>query len=111
MTDKIVLADLGAISNSTDVATINANFAIIEAAFNNTFSRDGTAPNQMSSTQDANSHRIVNLPAPVSNSEPLRLQDLQTFKNGGTVSGIPAGGTTGQSLKKLSNADYNIGWA
>jgi hypothetical protein len=24
---------------------------------------------------------------------------------------IPSGGTTGQSLKKLSNADYDVGWA
>lgn len=24
---------------------------------------------------------------------------------------VPAGGTTGQSLKKLSNADYDVGWA
>ena len=24
---------------------------------------------------------------------------------------VPAGGTTGQSLKKVSNADYNITWA
>ena len=23
---------------------------------------------------------------------------------------IPAGGTTGQVLKKLSNADYDVGW-
>lgn len=31
-----------------------------------------------------------------------------TFANSAT---IPAGGTTGQSLKKLSNANYDVGWA
>ena len=28
-----------------------------------------------------------------------------------TIGSVPAGGTTGQSLKKLSNADYDVGWA
>jgi hypothetical protein len=26
------------------------------------------------------------------------------------IGSVPAGGTTGQSLKKLSNSDYDVGW-
>lgn len=29
---------------------------------------------------------------------------------GGGLHSVPAGGTTGQVLKKLSNADYDVGW-
>jgi len=109
---KITLNDVGSISQNptTAQATINDNFDIIQTAFDNTLSRDGTSPNTMENNLDLNSNRILNLPAPVNNDEPLRLQELIDFTGGGTVSTFPAGGTTGQMLTKLSNTDYNVGW-
>ncbi len=62
---KIILDDLTSIQNDpTAVDTINDNSALIEAAFENTLSRDGTSPNQMGADLDMNSHKILNLPAP-----------------------------------------------
>lgn len=63
-------------SQTTAVQSINNNFEAVEAAFENTLSRDGTSPNSMGANLDMNSHRILNLPEPTSNGEPLRLGDV-----------------------------------
>jgi len=39
-----------------------------------------------------------------------RDRRLEDFLNGLSLHGVPAGGTTGQALVKLSNADYDVGW-
>lgn len=109
---KIILDDLVNLQNQqTAVATINSNNAILETAIDNTLSRDGTAPNQMEAPFDMNGEQIINLPEPLTANSPLRLQDLSDFVGGGTVASIPDGGTTGQSLVKASNADYDIEWS
>ncbi len=75
---KLTTSDLASLANQTTaIATINANNALVEAALENTLSRDGTSPNSMESTLDMNDHRILNLPAPVSDTEPLRLGDIE----------------------------------
>jgi hypothetical protein len=85
MTDKITLTQLTSLQNDTTATTaINANSNAITAAIDNTLSRDGT--------------------------QPLRLIDLNTFIGGGTLSTIPAGGTTGQVLGKNSNTNYDTTW-
>lgn len=109
MTDKVTLSNLVNLQNETSaVTTINNNNAAITTAMNNTLSRDGTTPNTMNSTLDMNSNRVVNLPAPIGNSEPMRLADLKTFIGGGTIQGVPAGGTTGQALVKNSNTNFDV---
>ncbi len=40
---------------------LNANFQAIQDAFNNTLSRDGSAPNQMNATIDANNSDVLNV--------------------------------------------------
>lgn len=55
---------------------VNSNSDAIEAALENTLSRDGTAPNYMSADLDMNSHRILNLPTPTTDTEPVRLGDI-----------------------------------
>ena len=46
MTDKITLSNVADLTQSiTAAATINANSATIQTAFDNTLSRDGTQPN------------------------------------------------------------------
>lgn len=113
MTDKITLGDVSSFVNDTSATTIvNSNSTIIETAFNNTLSRDGTSPNQMEDLLDMNSNRIINLPAPVTADEPARLQDLATLTGGGTivVNAVPTGGTIGQVLAKNSSSNFDIGW-
>lgn len=109
---KITLTDLSSLQNETTaIAAINANNQTLETAFDNTLSRDGTTPNQMLSTLDMNSNRILNLQPPVSPSEPLRLQDAATLNGGGMITSIPVGGTTGQQLTKDSSTDFDVSWA
>lgn len=80
---KLVLADLVNLQNEpTAVGTINSNSALIEAALENTLSRDGTSPNTMGATLDMNSNHIINLPPANSLLEPLRYKDLLDFTGG-----------------------------
>jgi hypothetical protein len=94
-------------------ANINSNSDILEAAIDNTLSRDGTNPNSMNANLDMNSNRILNLPTPVSNLEPARLVDLETLTGSGTITinPLPIGGTTAQVLSKNSNANFDAGWS
>jgi hypothetical protein len=107
---KITLNNVADLTNPTTAATvINANSAAIVTAIENTLSRDGTAPNQMSANLDMNSNRIINLPEPILDTEPVTLKDLNalTVPSGN----VPAGGTTGQVLSKNSNTSYDTKWA
>lgn len=109
---KITLNNISPTNSVTTAsATINSNNDSIEAASDNTLSRDGTSPNQMGADLDMNSNQILNLPIPVSSSSPLRLQDLSTFKGGGTVTNIPSGGNTNDVLAKASNTNYDVHWS
>ena len=60
---KLTLADVSNIlGNPTSAAnTINANSALIEAALENTLSRDGSTPNQMQADIDLNNNDLVNV--------------------------------------------------
>lgn len=49
----------------------NSNYDAIEAAFDNTVSRDGSTPNYMTVDFDMNSNRIINLPDAASDTEPV----------------------------------------
>lgn len=71
---KLTLFDLS--SGSFTVDLLNANFALIEAALENTLSLDGTTPNSMDAPLDMNSNRILNLPTAATNSEPVTLGQL-----------------------------------
>lgn len=63
---KIVLQDLSTLTNETAALnSINSNNAVIEAASDNSLSRDGTTPNQMGADFDMNSHRILNIGDPL----------------------------------------------
>src|SRR6266576_4025944 len=108
---KVTLNGVGnLIDATTDKNTINNNSQIIEDAFDNTLSLDGTAPNQMQSELDMDSHQVLNLPQPATADSPLRLQDLSTFVGGGTVTNMPSGGTSGQILAKNSSTNYDVHW-
>src|SRR6267154_208780 len=102
MTDKITLGNLANLTNQTAaVTTINNNNALLTTAINNTLSRDGTPPNQMTSALDMNSNRTLNLPTPISASEPLRYVDGVTA---GLVGPQGPAGPTGASGSGIVNS-------
>jgi hypothetical protein len=77
---KLTLSDITNPTNQTATAnTINNNNALVEAAIENTLSRDGSTPNSMSADLDMNGNNILNLPEPVSGTEPWRKQDHEDF--------------------------------
>lgn len=74
------LEDLANLQNqSSATGALNANNAKVAAGFDNTVSRDGSAPNQMEAELDMNSNRITNLPPAGNNSEPVTLQQMNNF--------------------------------
>ncbi len=76
---KLTLTD---ITSGYDSATVNAaNNTLIEAAVENTLSRDGTSPNQMEANLDMNSYRIINLPDASNNSEPVTLSQAASIQS------------------------------
>lgn len=78
---KLILSDIQNLSQEDSaVISINTNSAATEVALENTLSRDGTTPNSMNADLDMNSNRILNLPQPVDNTEPVRLVDIQLFE-------------------------------
>lgn len=73
---KVILDSLGDLENEPSALnTINVNSDRIEAAMENTLSRDGSAPNEMNTNLDMNNFRIYNLPYPVLDSEPIRKNE------------------------------------
>lgn len=95
---KITLNNVGSLIDATTAAaTINANSATIQTAFDNTLSRDGTTPNTMGNNLDMNSNQIINLPAPSSVNSPARLIDV--VSNPTIV--IPGTGTSGHVVPFL----------
>ena len=60
---KLTLNDVTTGYQST--AAVNANNALVEAALENTISRDGTAPNTMTGSLDMNGQNILNLGNPI----------------------------------------------
>src|SRR6267378_2499309 len=107
---KVTLDNVGSLIDATSAqTTINDNSAAIVTAVENTLSRDGTAPNQMTAALDMNSNRIVNLPAPISTLEPIRGADL-TGGSVASINNLPTGGTVNQILKKNSGTDYDASW-
>ncbi len=73
---KITLNNFNTLQNSSIISTLNTNNALIENAVENTLSKDGTSPNQMSSDLDMNSFNILNLPTPNTLNSPVRLVDI-----------------------------------
>lgn len=90
---KITLNDLANLQNEASaVSTFNANNTLVETAMENTLSRDGTSPNQMGADFDMNSHRILNLPAAVDPTEPVRLAEFEQGVPGPAGPTGPQGG-------------------
>lgn len=78
------LADIGA--NYASITKINANMAKIEAAIENTVSRDGSTPNFMTAPLDMNSQKIINVLEPVSAGDVATKNYVDTIV--GAVTGL-----------------------
>lgn len=97
---KITLSNVSDITQATSAqTTINSNSTTVQTAFDNTLSRDGTSPNQMSAALDMNSNQILNLPAPATINSPARLQDV--LGTGPSLT-IPPVGTSGATVPLLN---------
>lgn len=66
-------------NESSAIGKLNSNFTAIQTIIETLLSRDGRAPNQMLSVLDMNTRRIINLPAPISPTEPARHGDIQQY--------------------------------
>jgi hypothetical protein len=71
---KLSLTDL--VSGYAAAAAYNANNTLIEAALENTLSRDGTSPNTMSANLDMNSNKITNLTDGTNNQDAVTYAQL-----------------------------------
>ena len=58
---KVTLNDVTNLQNESAINTLNSNSAIIETAFENTLSRDGTTPNHMNADLDMNGRNLLNV--------------------------------------------------
>jgi hypothetical protein len=77
---KLELDDLVNLQNEQSaVNTINNNSDLIEAAIEDTLSRSGTSPNEMNANLDMNSNRILNLPLPSADTEPVRKGEFDEW--------------------------------
>lgn len=101
----VILTDVGNLTNETSArGAINTNFDVIEAAFENTLSRDGSTPNELQADIDMNGNQILNLPAPTAPTDPVRLSDLQdAIETGGGGGG--GGGGSGDFVGPASSTD------
>lgn len=99
---KVTLNSVADITqSSTAQTTINTNFTTVQTAFDNTLSRDGTSPNQMSASLDMNSFDILNLPSPATVNSPARLVDVVTNP---TIT-VPPVGVSGATVPLLNGAN------
>jgi len=71
---KITLADMS--GGYQSVSLYNANNVLLEAAIENTLSRDGTTPNMMEANLDMNSYKITNLANGTNNQDAVTVYQL-----------------------------------
>ncbi len=102
---KITLNDMT--TGYSGPARINANFDLIEAAIENTLSRDGTSPNQMEDDFDMNGFRILNVGSPQSPLDVARLVDITGLI---TLTGMPIPAVTGNDGKLLFTDGVDLYW-
>lgn len=75
---KLTLNNIGSRYGSIDA--LNDNSDLIETAFENTLSRDGTGPNNMEADLDMDSNRIINLSNGVNNQDAVTKAQLDINK-------------------------------
>src|SRR6185436_7569658 len=102
---KVTLEPIASGFNLTTV--VNGNNDTIEEAFDNTLSRDGSAPNGMEASLDMNSHTIINLGSPVNDQDAARWIDVTDSLN---LTGTAVPALSGNSDKFLTNNGSTLSW-
>lgn len=111
---KLTLADISNESIPSASSTVNANNDLIEAALENTLSRDGTTPNAMSANMDMGTNRIINLAAPTSDNDAARKVDIVPGADGAdgalwyAASGAPGAGVGADNDMYLDEATGDV---
>jgi hypothetical protein len=103
---KVTLQDITSGYNST--TKINANNDTIETAFDNTLSRDGSAPNAMQTNLDLNSNRVINLGSPQAANDAARWADVTGAVN---VTGLVVPSQSGNAGKFLGTDGNVASWS
>jgi FMN-dependent NADH-azoreductase len=103
---KVTLTKLSSLVNG--VTAINGVLTQIEEAFDNTLSRDGDTPNQLTAPLDANDQVVFNLPLPATPTQAASKAYVDEAVLGGvTLSSLvlqkvtPSGTAPGAGLVKL----------
>ncbi len=86
----------------TAVSRINNNISALATAIENTLSRDGTSPNTMGASLDMNSQRIINLPVPISNTEPVRYGEFVALEE--AAAGLEAAQLAAEAAQAAAEA-------
>lgn len=104
------LGTLASLENQTSaIQVLNENVEKIEDAFDNTLSRDGSGPNAMEAPLDMNGQRILNLPVPAADNDPVRLIDLTEASIFADDVVLPT--QTGNANKVLSTTGFALVWS
>jgi len=74
----------------SSIAGINSELSKIQVAIRDSLSRLGDSPNQMQDLLDMNSNRIINLPLPLSDLEPVRRVDIEGIIESATQAALEA---------------------
>lgn len=74
----------------SSIAGINSELTKIQTAIRDSLSRLGDSPNQMQDLLDMNSNRIINLPLPLSDLEPVRRVDIEGIVESATQAALEA---------------------
>jgi len=104
---KLNLSDLTNITGAetTAIGSINATWAAIEAAIENTVSRDGTTPNTMSADFDLNDNDLLNVRT-INGVDPNALAGTMTV--GTVTTGAEGSAVTFTNVGTTQNAIWNI---
>lgn len=104
---KVDIKRLDSVTKNDTTATeqINDNFQALQAAIENTVSRDGTVPNYMDADLDLNSYRIINAGAPVEGKDVVTLEYFEE-KAGGAVEAAAEAKTS--ASKAASSAQSSL---
>lgn len=103
---KVDIKRLDSVTKNDTTATeqINDNFQALQAAIENTVSRDGTVPNYMDADLDLNSYRIINAGAPVEGKDVVTLEYFEEKAGGAIEAAAEAKASASQAASSAQSA-------
>lgn len=103
---KVDIKRLDSVTKNDTAATeqINDNFKALQAAIENTVSRDGTVPNYMDADLDLNSYRIINAAAPVEGKDVVTLEYFEEKAGGAVEAAAEASASASKAASSAQSA-------